>query len=414
MYLDFYQLNREPFNITPDPDFLYLSAGHKEALAAIVYGVEQRKGFISIVGEVGVGKTTVLRSYLDRVDRERLRPIYLFNPILSFDNLLRVISRDLGVTLTTDDLFGMVNQIHEFLINEYTNGRNIVLLIDEAQNMPVETLENLRMLSNLETSKEKLIQVVFSAQPEFEKLLEMKELRQLKQRIAVKATIRPLNKEESLAYINYRLGKAVVGSGCIFTPGAMKIIVAHAKGVPRTINILCDNSLITSFGYKRHRVDGQVVKEIINDFTSKPKAPTGWLIDVITAVVTVISCIAIILFIAALPIKGQPSLAISNPSPVHEIAHVKVNRSTMPGTSGTEPLVTSLPPQAVTTVKTVESPSQTSRIVKKGDTLAMLILDRYGYVNKRLMESVKLHNPQIKHEDRIVEGERIVFPEQRH
>jgi general secretion pathway protein A len=190
--------------------------------------------------------------------------------------------------------------------------------------------------------------------------------------------------------------------------------VAHAKGVPRTINILCDNSLITSFGYKRHRVDGQVVKEIINDFTSKPKAPTGWLIDVITAVVTVISCIAIILFIAALPIKGQPSLAISNPSPVHEIAHVKVNRSTMPGTSGTEPLVTSLPPQAVTTVKTVESPSQTSRIVKKGDTLAMLILDRYGYVNKRLMESVKLHNPQIKHEDRIVEGERIVFPEQRH
>jgi len=177
MYLNFYNLKKEPFQITPDPSFLYLSPGHKEALASIMYGVEKRKGFILIMGAVGVGKTTILRAYLEKVSAERLRIIYLFNANISYFNLLKYIFRELGITPETDEIFEMVNQLHQALIKEYREGRNVLVLIDEAQNMPLDTLENLRMLSNLETTTEKLIQIVFSAQLEFDKTLNMEELK---------------------------------------------------------------------------------------------------------------------------------------------------------------------------------------------------------------------------------------------
>ena len=273
MYLNFYHLKKEPFNVTPDPEFLFLSAGHKEALASIVYAVENRKGFMTITGEVGVGKTTILRSYLKEIDQQRLKTIYVFNANVSFEGLLKTIFEELDIHSETNDVFGMVNHLQKVLIDEYKQGNNIVLIIDEAQNIPFETLENLRMLSNLETYTDKLIQIVLIGQPEFEKMLNLNKLRQLKQRIAVRTTISPLTQKESMTYIQHRLDKAGVSDATIFTKGALKLIVNKTEGIPRLLNILCDNALITGYGYQQKPVTSRIIKEVIADFEGERKFP---------------------------------------------------------------------------------------------------------------------------------------------
>lgn len=271
MYLKFYDLSKEPFHITPDPEFLYLSPSHKEAMAAIIYGIEQRKGFVAIIGAVGVGKTTILRSYLDAADRQHLKIIYIFNARLTFNGLLKSIFQELEIKPKSRDAVEMVNSLYEVLIEEYKSGNTLVLVIDEAQNMPVETLENLRMLSNLETTKDKLIQIVLIGQPEFEETLNLDQLRQLKQRIAVRSTIMPLTNEESLEYIKYRIMRAGGLASSCFTKQALNEIVKKARGIPRVINILCDNSLINGFGYQQKPVGLKVVREVIADLKGRRK-----------------------------------------------------------------------------------------------------------------------------------------------
>jgi general secretion pathway protein A len=265
MYIDFFRLKKEPFQITPDPDFFFLSPSHKEALAAVIYGVAKRKGFVQISGEVGVGKTTILRTYLDKHVDERFRVVYLFNPNLTFPALLMTVCSELGFHPLSKDPDGITRELQMFLIREYQNGMNVVLVIDEAQNMPMKTLEGLRMLSNLETSTAKLLQIILSGQPEFDEILNRHELRQLKQRIAVRATILPLNAKESADYIRHRLARAG-GKVELFSSGALTAIIKRSQGIPRLINILCDNALITAFGNQNQEVGAAVVQEVIRDF----------------------------------------------------------------------------------------------------------------------------------------------------
>jgi len=265
MYLSFYGLKKQPFHITPDPEFLYLSPSHKEALAAIIYGVEEKKGFVAIIGDVGTGKTTILRSYLDEKKDGSLKIIYVFNAKLSFEGLLKTIYRELGLPIESDDAVEMVNKLYEVLIEEYRQGNTVVLVVDEAQNMPVDTLESLRMISNLETSQDKLIQIVLVGQPEFERTLNSDRLRQLRQRIAIRATILPLTKSESLDYVKFRLQKAGAPSSLVFTAPALKEIIKKAQGVPRVLNVLCDNALITGLGYGQKPVTKKIAKEVIRD-----------------------------------------------------------------------------------------------------------------------------------------------------
>jgi general secretion pathway protein A len=271
MYESFYRLNKEPFHITPDPDFLFLSHSHKQALGSIIYGVKNRKGFIVITGEVGVGKTTVLRSYLETVAKQNTKIIYIFNSNLTFKNLIITIYKELGLHAKTDDVVGMLNDLYQILIEEYRQGNTVLLIVDEAQNMPMGTLENLRMLSNLETSTDKLLQIVLIGQSEFDEILDLYKLRQLKQRISLRSMILPFSKEESMAYIKHRLGKAASNGYSVFSKGAMKRIVKEAKGIPRTLNILCDNALITGFGYKIKPVNAKIVNEVITDFNGEKK-----------------------------------------------------------------------------------------------------------------------------------------------
>src|SRR4030043_900612 len=222
MYQDFYRLKKDPFHIPPGPEFLFLSPSHKQALGSIVYGVKNRKGFVVITGEVGVGKTTILRSYLEGVAKQKTKIIYIFNANVSFQNLLRTIYKELGVHVKTDDVVEMLNDLYQILMEEYKQGNTVLVIVDEAQNMPVETLENLRMLSNLETSKDKLIQIVLIGQYEFEEILNLHELRQLKQRIVIRSTIVPLSGKGGMAYIRHRLEKAALNGTPVFTKGAMK------------------------------------------------------------------------------------------------------------------------------------------------------------------------------------------------
>jgi general secretion pathway protein A len=398
MYLNFFNLKKEPFQITPDPSFLFLSPGHKEALASIIYGVEKKKGFVLIVGAVGVGKTTILRAYLENAEKTSLKIIYLFNSNVSYHNLLRFIFRELSIKPESDDVSEMVNQLHRALIDEYREGRNVLLLIDEAQNMPADTLENLRMLSNLETATEKLIQIVFSAQPEFEKTLNLEELKQLKQRIAVKAVISPLDFDEALLYINHRLKKAAAKDLIIFTPGALKEIVRSAKGIPRVINVLCDNCLISAFGYGKKKVSLGVVKEILHDFGMERPFYLRWHLNLVIGILFATGvCIGV---------YGKVALPVKNPN--------LVPRQQAKSPSSKVEAVTVTGKVVEVTDKVVENEgSETalaSRVVERGDTLASLIKEVYGRVDARLIRLVKNANPSINNENLIIEGGRIVFP----
>lgn len=287
MYSDFYHFKKRPFHITPDPEFLFLSPSHKQALASIIYGVEERKGFVAVIGEVGVGKTTVLRSYLESVDKSRMKIIYTFNPDLSFEGVLKLLCQELGIENPKLDTFEMIDALHHKLIEEYSAGRNVVFIIDEAQNMPVVTLEHLRMLSNLETSTDKLIQIVLIGQPELEHILNRHELRQLKQRIAIFATINPLTDKESFEYIKFRLTKALRVKTPVFTKGAANAIVRAAKGIPRSINIIADNALITGFGAQRKPVTTKIIREVISDFRPDTKSKLRWAIAALATVIII-------------------------------------------------------------------------------------------------------------------------------
>ena len=295
MYFNFFGLRTKPFNTTPDPDFLYLSPGHKQALGSLIYGIKEKKGFIAVTGQVGLGKTTILRSFLNQNQQAKQETVYLLNPNLSFTSLLKTLLRELGHDPIEGDDAEVLEQLHFVLIEKYREGRTVVLLIDEAQNMPVDTLEHLRMLSNLETPKDKLIQIVLLGQPELDILLDRYELRQLRQRIAVRAIIHPLSKQESFEYIRHRLDKAGGEGKKIFTDSALALIVQEAKGIPRRLNILCDNALVTAFGYNKALVTGKIAKEVIGDLTGRPAHSLWKLVPLIgLALILVLALVALL------------------------------------------------------------------------------------------------------------------------
>ena len=268
MYMNYYRLRGEPFGITPDPRFLFLSAAHREALAALVYGVSQRKGFISVIGEVGTGKTIVLRAFLEGIDRRQTTAISLLNPLATFDQIIQEILPPEFKGSGKD----RYRTLQEWLIEEYRQGRNVVVAIDEAQCMSPVTLERLRLLSNLETADHKLIQVVLAGQPELERKLEQPNLRQLRERIAVRAKIWPLNPADSVAYIVHRLSKVrPAGSPPLFTRAAIRYLARRAKGNPRQLNILCDAALLTGFSYQKNPVPWVVTWEACNGTTRWPR-----------------------------------------------------------------------------------------------------------------------------------------------
>ena len=272
MYCDFYGLISEPFRTTPDADAVYFSPSHREALSSILYGIKERKGMIVVIGEVGVGKTTILRRYLKTAEPLPQKTIHIYNPNITFERLLTTILTQLGAD-PRGDASEMVSRLHGLALGEQSRDSTVVLVIDEAQCLPLETLEGIRMLSNLETANEKLIQIVLMGQPELETVLDRHELRHVRERIAVRARILPLTKAESAEYIQHRLIQVSREQRSLFSSGALAFIIKTAEGIPRRLNIVCDNALIAGFRLRQPIISRAIAKQVIADMHGVHASP---------------------------------------------------------------------------------------------------------------------------------------------
>jgi len=337
MYSRFYGFTTEPFQNTPDLDFLFLSPNHKEALACIEYGIQQRKGFIAVTGEAGVGKTIILRSYLTKVDAQKQKTIYVLNPKLTFDSLLTTILKELSAEPVAGIAAQKLNQLHEVLIAEYRNDHTVVLIIDEAQHIPIETLESIRMLSNMETATEKLIQIVLVGQPELDALLNRSELRHVRERIALRARIAPLTKTESEEYIDHRLNLVSREPRSVFSKQALDRIVKSANGIPRRLNILCDAVLITGFGYRHAIISGGIAKEAIAVFNGSHRSQPArrlqprYALGLLSLVVAVAFYLLYLSAIPSITVSGLSEATDQNKEPLRPVL----------GNIGTDPVFAS-------------------------------------------------------------------------
>jgi general secretion pathway protein A len=265
MYQSFYGFKEMPFNITPDPRFLYLSPTHQEALQHLKYGVQEKKGFIVLVGEVGCGKTTLCRRFLNELDPAHYDTALILNPRVTETQMLKAILTELGETKLARNQNDLVAQINKVLLERIGRQRDIVLIIDEAQNLKFEVLEQIRLLSNLETDKQKLLQIVLMGQPELKEVLAREELRQLRQRILVHYELHPLSLTDIGHYIQHRLSLAGGSGRPSFTRWALRSIHKGSGGIPRIVNNLCDKAMLSAFIRESDVVDYWDVRLAIKD-----------------------------------------------------------------------------------------------------------------------------------------------------
>jgi general secretion pathway protein A len=295
MYTKYYGLRENPFEITPDPKFLYLSENHKEALSTLTYAIRERKGFTVITGEVGTGKTILIQTLLSKLNGNA-RTAYLFNPRLDSTDFLQYICEDLGLKGQKRSKGEYLAQLHHFLMDCYSRNENVVLIVDEAQNLDPILLEEIRLLTNLETPKSKLLHVILMGQPELDTILNRPQCRQLKQRVSLRYHIRPLKKEETKDYIEQRLRTAGAIRVNYFSPKAIREIHRYSKGIPRLINVLCDNALLLGYAIGEKVVGKSMIREVIRDLDgfSQEKIKKYLFAAILLALVSI--CLGIIFF----------------------------------------------------------------------------------------------------------------------
>ena len=277
MYLTFFGLNEKPFAITPDPRYLYLSERHAEALAHLLYGINEAGGFVQLTGEVGTGKTTIVRSLLAQTPKNAEIALIL-NPKMTAPEFLLTICEELGIGVPDSalgSLKDLVDILSQYLLRAHANGQRVVLVVDEAQNLAPEVLEQVRLLTNLETNTQKLLQIILIGQPELRELLARNELRQLAQRITGRYHLNPLSREETAAYVLHRLRVAGATTD-IFAPGALNEVFRLSQGVPRVINVICDRALLGAYSQDRHRVTTALVRSAAAEVFGRRFAP-NWL-----------------------------------------------------------------------------------------------------------------------------------------
>ena len=266
MYKSFYKLRLNPFEITPDPSFLFSTARHNEALASLYYGVRARKGFVVLTGEVGTGKTMLVRCVLELLRRTGVAFAYVFNPSLSALEFIRYIAGDFGLPVAGKAKDELVLALSAFLVDRHQRKLSTLLVVDEAHLLAPDLLEEVRLLTNLETTQQKLLQIVLAGQPELDAMLDSFELRQIKQRIALRCHLEPLNLEETQGYIERRLQIAgVPPDTTIFSEMATSAIFQHSKGIPRLINTICENALLSGYGRRDAVITPETVDEVASD-----------------------------------------------------------------------------------------------------------------------------------------------------
>ncbi len=270
MYLDFFQLQEYPFSITPDPKYLYFAANHRAAFDHLLFGITHRRGFIELTGEVGCGKSTICRAVLENLGGQ-IKSALILNPCLNGLQLLRSILIDLGIKPARQDRLSLLQALNRFLLEQASAGVIVAVIIDEAQDLPKRTLEEVRLLSNLETAQQKLIQIVLSGQPELKARLEDPDLRQLRQRITVRYHIPPIAAEEIGGYINHRLRTAGAPAHLVFTAEAVLGVGRYSHGVPRLINSICDYALMAGFASESHTITGACVVRAEAQLEGRPE-----------------------------------------------------------------------------------------------------------------------------------------------
>lgn len=469
MYLDFYQLREKPFPISSGLQFFFPSSSHKEALKVLAHEVSQRKGLMTVLGDFGLGKTTLIQAFLKEASQGNVKIIPLLNSNLSFEELLLFLCRELGLSAETEGQPGLLYQLLRGLSNAYEAGINVVLLIDEAHNMPEDTLESLRLVSNLEVSFKKTIQIVFIGQPAFWEKLRHPDLRQIKQRIGVIVTLSPLTPAEGREYIKLRIERAGGRVNTVFTRGALAKIVQQSGGNPWKINILSTKVLIRGYEKSQKPISEKTVKEVIHGLQGAKRINYfPWAISSAGILLISLGWVALNRFPDfshiweyqfRLPIINQiqsgqivtgkiieeqfaPSAPVINPpegkkskrpfgSPASKNSVKEAAPSLPPVFSETE--ILKPPPRSEEKLPVINKtqkplgtdsnneggplpvlkkpPAQTARIVKEGDNFFRLVLEVYGFSNQALWDFVRKYNPGIKDVTRIRIGEKIVFPE---
>lgn len=299
MYKEFFGLRANPFNVNPDPRYLFLTRHTEEALACLTYGIQSRKGFVLLTGEVGTGKTTLINKLLEWLRLQQVATAFIFNSRLNVPQFLDYMMADFGVTCDSKSKSQILLRLYNWLLDRYRAGETAVLIVDEAQNLSDEVLEEIRLLTNLETFTEKLLQIVLVGQPELEQKLRLPHLRQLRQRLTLRAKTHPLTLDETQAYVTQRLRIAGSNGRAIFDPEAVTAIHRYAGGIPRVINLLCEHGLVSAFVDQQQVVSTAVVEAVARDFDmnhengNAPKteavAPGGEKFDLLEALKTLAS-----------------------------------------------------------------------------------------------------------------------------
>jgi general secretion pathway protein A len=266
MYKTFFGLKENPFNVNPDPRYLYLTKQIEEALTGLMYGIQTRKGFITLTGEVGTGKTTLVNRLLHWLHERRTRTAFLFNSRMNSTQLFDFILSEFEITCESKTKSQQLMKFNQWLLERYRAGETAVLIIDEAQNLSYPVLEEIRLLTNLETSTDKLLQIVLSGQPELEEKLKQPQLRQLRQRIMLRCVTSPLTKEQTGEYITERLRIAGASGELIFSPKAVETVHLYSLGVPRVVNLLCEHSLVNAYAEQQRPIEAKIVEEVAREF----------------------------------------------------------------------------------------------------------------------------------------------------
>jgi general secretion pathway protein A len=275
MYKEYFGLRANPFNVNPDPRYLFLTRHTEEALACLTYGIQSRKGFVLLTGEVGTGKTTLVNKLLEWLRAQRVPTAFIFNSRMNVSQFLDYMMADFGIPCETRSKSQILMRLYSWLLERYRAGETAVLIVDEAQNLPDEVLEEIRMLTNLETFTEKLLQIVLVGQTELEHRLKHPNLRQLRQRLTLRSKTYPLTSDETQAYIQQRLRIAGANGQQIFAPDAISAIYRYSGGIPRVINLLCDHSLVSVFVDQQKTVDSAVVEAVARDFDLDSRPTIG-------------------------------------------------------------------------------------------------------------------------------------------
>ncbi len=359
MYLSFLGLNEKPFAITPDPRYLYLSERHAEALAHLLYGINEAGGFVQLTGEVGTGKTTIVRSLLAQTPKNAEIALIL-NPKMTATEFLLTICEELGIGVpdaATESLKDLVDILSRYLLRAHAGGRRVVVVVDEAQNLAPTVLEQVRLLTNLETNTRKLLQIILIGQPELRELLGRNELRQLAQRITGRYHLNPLTRDETAAYVRHRM-RVAGATNDVFTPGALAEVYRLAVGVPRVINVVCDRALLGGYSMDRHRITGSLVRNAAAEVFGRRIVP-GWLPWVVVSGACVLLVASMFLVWNVRPFASKP------PAPVQVAAIVRPGQTPSAGASGAGPSGTQWLTSAATSSKAVLSGHELTELLAR-------------------------------------------------